>query len=232
MTNALEKVKSVWEYILTIFFPDTCAGCKKKDTLLCEFCIQNTRHPERDLPKDIYAACDYRNPQIKRALLFLKYYKKRRLGEILGQILSERLMEEISDIRMYTLGAPIIIIPVPLSKKRNKERGYNQAEDIARGFVKKVHTANNLSNPLFEIQNEIIIKDKDTKPQAKITNRNERLSNVKNCFKINPKNNFSLKGRTVIVIDDITTTGSTITEVMKILIEAGAKKVVGFAVAH
>lgn len=229
MDKVYINTRKIVDYILSVCFPDKCVACGSKGTLLCELCIQKTRHPERDLAKDIYAACDYRDPQIKRALLYLKYYRKRRLGIILGTILYERLMEEIADIRIYTRGSPIILVPVPLSQKRRKERGYNQAEDIARGLIEASST-NGI--PLFELNNEIVIKNKDTKPQAKIKNRNERLNNLKNCFKLNPKKDFDIKGRTIIVIDDITTTGSTIEEVVNVLREAGAKKVVGFAVAH
>ncbi len=232
MTNLKQKIENMFQCILSVVFPDKCIFCNKKGELLCEFCILKTRHPERDLPKDTYAACDYRDPQIKKALLSLKYYKKRRLAIILGGILYDRLMEEIAELRIYTRGAPIILLPIPLSKKRLKERGYNQAKEIAEG-LKIVSEKNiNMSIKLFEIKDDLVEKWKDTKPQAKITNRNERIKNVKNCFKINSKKNSILKGRTVIVIDDITTTGSTLYEVMEIIKENGAKKVVGFAVAH
>jgi competence protein ComFC len=228
-----KKLVNILGLALSIFFPDKCVSCNKPGELLCELCINKTRHPERDLPKGIYAACDYRDPQIKRALLFLKYYKKRRLGKVVGKIMYERLMEEISDLREYTKGNPILLVPVPLSRKRMRERGYNQAIDIAKGFMDVAKSEiNNEETPLFQILINFVVKDKETKQQAKIKNRNERLNNLKNCFSLNKKNTFDLKGRTVVVIDDITTTGSTITEIMKVLTEAGAKKVVGFAVAH
>ena len=225
-----KNIRKAYDYLLLLCFPDKCVYCGKKNELFCELCIAKTRHPERDLPKNVYAACDYRDPQIKNALLFLKYYKKARLGSILGKILYERLLEDISDIRIYTRGAPIILIPAPLSKKRLKERGYNQALIIALGFREAAQI--NIENPIFEIIDDLVIKSKDTKPQAKIKNRKERLTNLKDCFMINPKNKYDLRGRTVIVIDDITTTGSTLSEIMSVLEDSGAKKVVGFAVAH
>lgn len=232
MLNIYRRVEKIFQVLLNVTFPDKCIFCHKKGELLCELCIFKTRHPERDLPKDTYAACDYRDPQIKKALLSLKYYKKRRLALILGGILYERLLEEISDLRMYTRGAPIVLIPVPLSKSRLKERGYNQAKEIADGLKEFSEKSLGDNTKLFEVNDSLVEKWKDTKPQARITNRNERIKNVKNCFHINPKSDFDVKGRTVIVIDDITTTGSTLYEVMEIFKDVGAKKVVGFAVAH
>ncbi|MEK7106073.1 MAG: phosphoribosyltransferase family protein, partial [Patescibacteria group bacterium] len=64
----------------------------------------------------------------------------------------------------------------------------------------------------------------------RITNRNERLKNVKGVFEI--KNPEVVKGRTIIIIDDVTTTGGTIKEILKLLKNSGAKKAVGFTVAH
>ena len=221
-------MRNVLENILEICFPDHCVGCRTKGTLLCELCIQKTRHPERDLPRNIKAACDYRDPQIKRALHFLKYYKKKRLGTILGAIVYERLLEDIADIRMYTLGSPILLIPVPLSKQRKRVRGYNQALEIARGIDR--YATEHTQESLFEINTIAVEKIKDTKQQAKIKNRKERLQNLKNCFHV--KNPTQIHNRTIIVIDDITTTGSTLKELITVLTNAGAKKVVGFAVAH
>jgi competence protein ComFC len=232
MNIVSKKLRNIWGWTLTLCFPDKCVGCKKKGELLCELCIEKIRHPERDLPKGIFASCDYRDPQIKRALLSLKYYKGRRLSKIAGKIMYERLLEEISDLREYTKGAPMLLVPVPLSKKRMRERGYNQAEDIARGFMETAKEYGKEETPLFQILLNVVLKDKDTKPQAKIKNRNERLNNLKNCFSLNKKGNFDFKGRTVIVVDDITTTGSTMSEVMKVIENTGAKKVIGFAVAH
>ncbi len=78
--------------------------------------------------------------------------------------------------------------------------------------------------------NEAEIKNKNTIPQARLTNRNKRLQNIKGAFSI--INTNIIKGKTVIIIDDVTTTGGTMLEIIKILKKSGAKKVIGFAVAH
>lgn len=224
MESNYNPIKSLVWWISDLLFPETCFGCKKRGESLCDNCILNIRHAERETSSGIYALYDYRDPLIKRAIWNLKYYHRFNLGKKLGKLLYEGLIEEISEIRIYTRGQSIYVIPVPLSPVRLKERGYNQAEIIARGFC------NCAGKEVLELRNNIVKKKIDTKPQAKIANRTQRLRNIRNVFEI--QNQEKIKGRTIIVIDDVTTTGGTITEIIKILKKSGAKKVVGFAVAH
>ncbi len=145
----------------------------------------------------------------------------------MGEALYERTLEEISNIRIFGAGRPILIIPIPLSKTRMRERGYNQAELLAKAFIK------NAEENVFELRTDILTKGKDTPPQARITNRNQRLQNIKGAFSFHKNfNPNEIQGRTIIVVDDITTTGGTLTEAMQMFEKAGAKKVVGCAVAH
>ena len=125
---------------------------------------------------------------------------------------------------MFGEGSPVYIIPVPISKDRKENRGYNQSEIIAKSFC----SAAPLN--IFQLKNKIIFKKTNTIPQAKLNNRNRRLQNIKGAFEI--KNSEQVRGKTIIIIDDVTTTGGTILEIMKLLKKSGAKKVLGFAVAH
>jgi competence protein ComFC len=165
----------------------------------------------------------YQDETIKKSIWFLKYHNKKIIGEKLGKLLYENFLETINEARLYGMGQKIIITPVPISRNRKKHRGYNQSEIIAKGF----YLAN---KEIFELRNDIVIKIKDTTPQAKITNRNKRLKNMVGVFDI--KNREIIKNRTIIVIDDVTTTGATINEIIKILQKNKAKKVIGLAIAH
>lgn len=211
-------------YIIDIILPVRCIECKKRGEIICDSCIENLRQAERETESNILACFDYRDEVMKKAIWNLKYYHHFSLGQKLGKLLYENMMEEIAELEVYTQGSPILIIPVPISKSKNKMRGYNQAEKIAHGFY------NSSNKKIFELKSDIVVKIKNTLPQAKITNRNARLKNVRGVFDI--KNKEKVKGRTIIVIDDVTTTGGTITEIMKILKKGGARKVIGMAVAH
>ena len=211
-------------FLLDILFPTNCLGCNTKSEILCNDCIQKIQPAERETGIDILAVFDYRDLLIKKAIWELKYHHKRYLGEKLGQLLYEFLIPDIADIRMEVPGRSIFVIPTPISNKKTKARGYNQALAIAKGFC------NSQDGGIFELKNNIVAKKIDNTPQAKITNRKQRLENVRGVFDIN--NPEIVKGRTIIIIDDVTTTGGTMSEIMKVLKSSGAKKVVGFAVAH
>lgn len=214
---------AIWDTILGLLYPQKCLGCGIRGTSLCITCSTQIPQTHNNLGNNLYACFDYQYPLIKQAIWNLKYHKRKNLGHILGKLVAETLLEEYSDLIAYTGGTPIIIIPVPLSPKRMKERSYNQAEYIARGFAHYVGKS-------CIIRTDIIKKIKDTLPQARLQNKNVRLRNVKNAFNIYHKED--IKGRTIIVIDDVTTTGATITEIINILEKGGARKVVGFAVTH
>jgi len=217
----INKIKNL---LLDIFFPTKCIECGKKNEIICDICIGNIQLTDRETEKDIIALFDYRNPIIKKAIWELKYHHHRYIGEKLGKLLYESLIEDISDMKIDVARRSIFVIPVPISRDKNKIRGYNQSLAISKGFCSGV------DKKVLEIKNNIIYKKINTLPQAKITNRSKRLENIRGVFEI--KNKEIIKGRTIIIIDDVTTTGATMNEMIKILKKAGAKKIIGFAVAH
>ena len=223
MNYLICTIKSIFNWTLEIVFPQECLGCDKKGEIICLNCILKIKRAERETESNIIACFDYRESIIKKAIWNLKYHGRFAIGKILGELLYENLLEDISEIRMYTEGSPILVIPAPLFKTRQKERGYNQAEIIASSFC-------NSKKEIFELKNNIVVKQKNTEQQAKLTNKNKRLKNTQGAFKV--INTEDVKGRTIIVIDDVTTTGGTILEIIKVLKKSGAKKVIGFAVAH
>ena len=217
------KLKQFFIFLVEIFFPSYCVGCNTNGRILCDFCISNIRRTTRPTSHKILTAFDYRDPVIKRAIWRMKYKRYSHMGIILGEILYETLLEDIADITCLS-SQKTIIIPVPISRQKARARGYNQAEMIAKGFVKKGEKEQ------FELNTDIVLKIKDTLPQARITLRNARLANIKDAFILEKEH--ILRGRTVFIIDDVTTTGSTLQEIMKLCKTAGAKRVYGFAIAH
>lgn len=223
MENIKKTFKNLYSIILESIYPIYCINCKKRGEIICENCINYLNLSEKETPDNIYAVFSYQNEIIKKIIWLLKYHKRKIIGEKLGELLYENFLETINEIQEYSKGQRIIVIPVPLSKTRRKDRGYNQSEIIAKGFC--------FSNKeIFELRNDIIIKIKNTLPQAKITDRKRRLKNMIGVFDIKDKE--AIRGRTIIVIDDVTTTGATIGEIIKVLNKNKAKKVLGLAVAH
>ena len=217
-------MKSGLNLLLEILFPSKCLGCKKNGEILCENCIDGFHLAERPTEDKIVALYDYRDPLIKKTIWKLKYYHSPYLGKKLGELLYLSFLEEIQLLQMFSAGSPILIIPVPISNDKRKLRGYNQSEIIVKGFCNFANTN------LFTIKKNIVYKKINTIPQARIENRARRLKNIKGTFEI--KNKEQIIGKTIIIIDDVTTTGGTLGEIIKILKKSGAKKVIGFAVAH
>lgn len=106
-----------------------------------------------------------------------------------------------------------IIIPVPISKKRKKERGYNQSLLIARKISSKEK---------IKLGDKVISKVKNNNTQSKL-NKEERAENVKNVYKIT--SNKEIINKNILLIDDIYTTGATLNECSRMLKKAGAKKI-------
>ncbi len=223
MEKAIYNIKSLINSLLSLLFPSKCLGCEKRGIILCESCIDNFKLAERPTEERILSLYDYRDPIVKKAIWQLKYYHSPYLGRVLGKLIYDSFLEEINSLQMFSAGSPILVVPVPISHSKNKKRGYNQSEVIAKGFIS--------ANPnIFKIKKDIIYKKMNTIPQARIENRLKRLKNVKDSFII--KNSEAIKNKTVIVIDDVTTTGGTLLEIMKLLKKSGAKKIVGFTIAH
>ncbi|MEI7688584.1 MAG: phosphoribosyltransferase family protein [Candidatus Nomurabacteria bacterium] len=224
MEKTIYTLRRSLNLILGILFPSRCIGCNIRGEIICSNCIDSLKLAERQTEENIIALYDYRDPLIKKAIWKLKYHHSPYLGKKFGEMLYESMLEEIDSIKTFSKGSPIFVIPIPISKNKYNKRGYNQSEIIARAFC---CTKN---DNIIILKTNILYKKLNTIPQARLTNRNKRLKNIKGAFEI--KNSESIKGKTLIVIDDVTTTGGTMLEAIKVLKKSGAKKVVGIAVAH
>ena len=233
--------------ILEILFPSKCVSCGRSGSPLCLTCISASPLAERETVNWIFPVFDYRHPPIKKSLWLLKYSGKKRLAAVFAEIIYEKILEELSDLIILDNFVEPILVPIPLSPKRYKERGFNQAELICREIV-RISKERHLSPDPSPYQGEgclrrgevlilaknILIKPKDTEHQARLRDRKVRLKNIVGSFAVknNPQNLALLKNRNIILIDDITTTGATLSEARKILKNAGARRIIAFTVAH
>lgn len=209
-----------WE----LLYPSSCLGCQIKGEIVCSNCIFKINRNEKEQGGDIIAIFQYHDPLVKKLIWNLKYYHHPYLGQKIGAMLYDETIEDIADLKTFTMGSSIIVIPVPISKNKLKIRGYNQVEKIAMGFCERGRQG------IFILKNNLIYKKIETIPQARINNREKRLKNIKGSFQI--KNPSQIIGKTIIVIDDVTTTGGTMNEIINILKKEGAKKVLGLVLAH
>ncbi len=135
--------------------------------------------------------------------------------------LARPLADYMCDVYANWNITPDYVCPVPSHKTRLKQRGYNQAELLARAFVKrfKLHYA------------DLCLKIKETPNQASLPFK-KRRTNLIGSFAVNPACKKLIKNKIILLVDDIVTTGSTASEVAKVLKQAGAKQVHVLSIAH
>jgi competence protein ComFC len=172
---------------------------------------------------DFKALFQYQNKISRKAIWEIKYNANKKITKKFSKLFYEFIINEISDELNFSNFNNPLLIPVPISKNNLKERGFNQSELIVKE-IRKLDTEN-----FFEYSFGSIFKIKDTPHQSKLKNKTKRLKNLNRCF--NADENM-VKGRNIIIIDDVITTGATMSEISKTLKKAGAKKVIGFALSH
>lgn len=213
----LIKIHTVLKQILKTFFPRKCFGCKTPDFWICNKCLGNIPKHAHIPISWIGSTFDYQSKIIRKAIWAIKFGGK---FAILGD-LSPRLKNSFTEfLKEKTIGSyEFVVIPIPITKRSYQSRHYNQSVLISEYLV-----------PKERILKNILIKTINHLPQNKIKNKKERLENVKNSFKVT--NERKIVGRKIILVDDVTTTGATLTEARKVLLSAGAKEIFGFTVAH
>lgn len=174
--------------------------------------------------ENVIALFDYSHPVTKEIVWEIKYAGNRVLAKHVGEILYDFIIDELDDRRIFSKERSIILIPMPISDKRRFERGWNQAELLAKA-IKKCDTSFSLKYLPGQL-----IKTIHTESQTRTSSKKEREQNLANTMRVfNP---LSVKDRFVVLIDDVTTTGSTFTEARRALKAAGVKKILCIALAH
>lgn len=212
----LSKIKDT---ILNLLFPIECLGCGKDNSWLCDECLKYLQYNENYfMEKSAFSNLDgafvvfeYNNKIIKKLIKNFKYHLIKDIGNILGSLAYSFLTKRQDKISLKNL----LLIPVPLHKKRENWRGFNQAEVIASVISETINTKD-------------MIKTKNTKPQVKLDKEN-RAVNIQGSFSWIGE---SLGGRNVLLVDDVLTTGSTLDECASMLKRAGAKRVYAIVIAH
>ena len=162
----------------------------------------------------------YRDPLIRHMIWMLKYKGDRRVARLFGEVLGSYLMEEAADHAAFHPEERLYIVPLPLSRRRERERGFNQMVRVAEEMKRSGD---------FEIA-PLLVRTRDTASQTSFKNRTERERNVVGAFAVTQ--GALQENATVILIDDVVTTGSTLREAHKALEDGGFTDVLCIALAH
>lgn len=204
---------------------DICAGCYRDLPWIassCEMCALPLAH---DAASDILCGrCQIKAPRFDSSLsLFryeasamklvqqLKFNQKLAVSRLLGQMLLQKIVEQ-------QIVQPECIVPVPLYRRRLRQRGFNQSIELARPLAKALG---------IPIDTRSVVRARDTRPQTGL-DRDSRRKNIKGAFEILIPPSHSH----VAIIDDVVTTGSTANELARILKRAGVKRVDVWSIAR
>lgn len=216
------------DLLIDFIFPKYCAGCGKEGEFLCGECkgklelalqicpmccrasMGGWTHEgckKRNGMDGLVAVYRYKNEVMKKAIEAIKFEFNRDLIEILLQ-----------DSNVETGIGFDYLVPVPLHRLRENWRGFNQAMVICKHIKERSNT-------------EILValyRTKNTQQQARIRNKKLRVENVKGAFKIREE----VRGKNILLVDDVFTSGASMRECTKVLKRAGAKKVWGLVLAR
>jgi competence protein ComFC len=184
----------------------TCQKCGKilEEGYVHDWCI-DCRNMDHQFIKGF--TCTQYGLYERVLMMDYKYHDKAWIGRKVGDILADRMRSESL--------LPNLVVPVPIHKDREAKRGYNQVELMARQYAKLTE---------LTLESRILIRTKNTLPMRNL-GVFERIANVQDAFSIRKGSEDILAGNTILLIDDIYTTGSTADSCTQALLQGGAKEV-------
>ncbi|MDP3963622.1 MAG: ComF family protein [bacterium] len=230
----------VKNFLLDLLFPVECLGCGTAGTYLCAACFAKIPieeaficpmcarpsfegatcaacYKKRGL-NGLIAAAAYDAVLVRRLVTGCKYRFVKDMAEPMAHLILKRLASHAFSV-FYR--KDILLVPVPLSPRRLRHRGFNQADEIARIVARQANVA---------VSTEALVRVSNTHPQVEMESRGERRDNIRDAFAI--ANSQNIRGRAVVLVDDVATTLATLGECARVLKKAGAAEVWGLVVAR
>lgn len=225
------SLQKFFDFVLDVLFPKKCVVCGKLDQLFCDPCRQkilflkqqNCPFCLRLMPRGrVCPSC--RRASSLTGVLVMAHFEEPLKTVIYGYKYNflKALREDLADLAwpyLTDLGDNFLLTFVPSDKKRQAWRGYNQAQELAEMLGKRIGAP-------FE---QTLIRKKFETPQTALTKK-ERFQNVEGAFDAVGK--VSLRGKKIVIVDDLVTSGATLNACAKELRKQGAREVWGFALAR
>lgn len=219
--------------LLNLIFPRTCLGCGKEGKYICSDCLVKVRLGKPICPycekasidgfthvkcakklglDGLTAIWEYEGV-VRKAILSLKYKYSTEVGKELTALFIRELLTGRNPVCTGTL------VPIPLFWYRENTRGFNQSVEVGKAVAAQMG---------WKFSQDLLIRKKSTTPQVELSG-DARRQNLKGVFALNPG---SRSPDSVLIFDDVFTTGSTLREAAKVLKRAGAQKVWGLTIAR
>lgn len=230
----------IWEAIVDFVYPKICVGCGEWGKFLCKDCFERLDFVDQICPRcgegsamgwthprcrdrwgmdGLIALYEYQEPVARAVVDGIKYGFNR---ELVGMVLKNMRFETGIDFDL--------LVPVPLYFYRENWRGFNQAEELARVIGAK----------LLVPSARMLTRIRNTKQQVTMKTREERENNIKGAFSVDLRpacrtgrsQMADVRGKKVLLVDDVFTSGADMRECTKVLKKAGVEIVWGLALAH
>lgn len=208
MSNNSRMLKN----FLSLFLKSNCPLCQRSaNDVICNYCQRRLESCKLKNPSEFWQgelplfAWGAYGGNLKSAIAAMKYESHPELGELMGIWLAKTWLNFEIGKRVTKL----TVVPIPLHLNRFKERGFNQAELIARGFCRLTG---------YTLQNQGLIRTRDTKPMFGL-NPGERDRNIKGALSLGKDFQYRHPTAPVLLVDDIYTRGTTVIEASKVLSE-------------
>jgi len=224
-------------FVLDTLFPISCLSCGEEGNFICVDCKMTMKQLEhqrcivcqKQTPFGLtHSGCqtahgadglisfyNYHDDKVSQIIIKGKYSFIPGTYEVLGKIITQKIKKDHERL----ISTPYTLTPIPLHSSRKRWRGFNQAEILCQTLSAE------LNLPIADVlqRNKITKTQKDLKKE-------QRLKNVSDAFKL--KADADVRGKSIILVDDVTTTGATLQEAAKILKHNGAAKVICLTVAR
>ncbi|MDP9161235.1 MAG: ComF family protein [Acidobacteriota bacterium] len=194
------------ERLMSPYLVDSDVASSVPSDALCGLCRRVTPSYARAVAYGSY------DGGLRELIHLLKYQSVRPAADVLGEMLAAAIAKLSTNFEQKT----ILVVPVPLHRSKLRERGFNQSELIARAALKFLHADGRLR------VSPVLKRIRPTKSQIGLT-QHQRRENLRGAFAvINPE---EIKGSEILLVDDVVTTGTTVSECARILRRAGASNV-------
>ena len=238
--TAIDRIRKLGEELLELIFPPVCLLCERPGReVICASCREQFALIQppycvrcgKPLPESAAAAtvcgqCRQSPPQfdggravgwhtatLREAVLRFKFTRRQRLAEPLAELLAERVMMEQADSAGLPWGSLTGVVPVVLHPRRRNWRGFDQAVLLSRRLASLAD---------LPCREQVLVRSKDTAPQIGLTPP-QRRDNMKDAFAVPQPE--AVAGESLLLIDDVYTTGSTLNEAARVRHRAGAESV-------